>query len=122
MWPTSRWGTTRLVWVWPVRTVRRRIASEPGGAAVDDEPSGSTEAQRLAKWWETLSNLQRREAYSLGQVTPMPEWMVTSLHLAGVSGLVEVQSDPPDFLPPWFAMPHAVAEFVARRRRIDATV
>jgi len=91
------------------------------GAAVDDE-SAATEAERLATWWETLSNLQRREAYSLGQSTPMPEWMVTSLFDAQVPELVERPSDPPDLLPPWYAMPHAVAELVARRRRIDASV
>jgi hypothetical protein len=50
----------------------------------------------------------------------MPAWMVTSLLSARIPGLIEMPNEPADMLPPWFAMPNAVAELVARRRRSDA--
>jgi hypothetical protein len=87
---------------------------------VDDEESANVEAYRLAAWWDTLSNPHRREAYGLGRSSPMPEWMVTSLLEAHIPGLVEMRSEPADTLPPWFAMPSAVADLVARRRRGDS--
>ena len=86
---------------------------------MDDEESATVEAYRLAAWWNALTNSQRREAYGLRPSHPMPEWMVTSLREALVPGLVETPVEPADALPPWFAMPHAVAILVARRRRGD---
>ena len=74
------------------------------------------ESSRLAQWWADLSYVHRREALGLAKHNPMPKWMVHSLKLAEISGLVERPNQPPD-MPPWIEMPDDVARLIARHRR-----
>jgi hypothetical protein len=68
-------------------------------------------SDRIAEWWEKLTEMEKRAVLRHRVSTPMTPWLVRSLQKADVPGLVE-ERHAPDIVPPCFLMPAAVADYI----------
>ena len=70
----------------------------------------------LEGWWSNLKWRQQEAAMARPASYPMPEWMVLSLKKAGI-GISETRVDTLLIVPPWYALPQTVDEFLGYQRR-----